>query len=279
MTPTELAALSDLSDLRAWLRDGNAYMEHPDGQDGTDTAVEALDWIVDDRRYLIARGVGDVRAFRDAIAEWDAARLEVARRTPYEVAGKDRPPLRRRLEKACAALVALLDERGGEEQTQASLEPSQHQGVNTVAQDCDVISASPATPGEPQEVPMSPEKELLSALGIVCREGSWYAPFYNADGSETIMPVREWVTARREAATRLSRAPTEAAVEKALRKLLWLSHGCAVTALYGDDGEMSCNACRIDFKRDSPETIDRLLHERGKRALAAARTEEAPDAD
>ena len=126
---------------------------------------------------------------------------------------------------------------------------------------------------------MSPEKELLSALGIVCREGSWYAPFYNADGSETIMPVREWVTARREAATRLSRAPTEAAVEKALRKLLWLSHGCAVTALYGDDGEMSCNACRIDFKRDSPETIDRLLHERGKRALAAARTEETPDAD
>lgn len=34
-----------------------------------------------------------------------------------------------------------------------------------------------------------------------------------------------------------------------LRKLLWLNHGCNITALYGDDGEMQCGACAVDFKR------------------------------
>lgn len=35
-----------LTALREWLRNGNAYLEHPDGQEGTDDAVDALDWIV-----------------------------------------------------------------------------------------------------------------------------------------------------------------------------------------------------------------------------------------
>lgn len=34
------------------------------------------------------------------------------------------------------------------------------------------------------------------------------------------------------------------------RRQLWLSHGCGVTSLYGDDGEMSCCKCGTDFKRD-----------------------------
>jgi hypothetical protein len=40
-----------------------------------------------------------------------------------------------------------------------------------------------------------------------------------------------------------------------LRQLLWLRHGCSITHLYGDDGEMQCSTCLIDFKRDSPEKI------------------------
>ena len=39
-----------------------------------------------------------------------------------------------------------------------------------------------------------------------------------------------------------------------LRKLLWIRHGC--DALYGDDGEMQCNRCMIDFKRDTAASID-----------------------
>lgn len=48
-----------------------------------------------------------------------------------------------------------------------------------------------------------------------------------------------------------------------LRKMLWLRHGCAISRLYGDDGEMQCNNFRahkpIDFKRDSPMEIKRKL--------------------
>lgn len=46
--------------------------------------------------------------------------------------------------------------------------------------------------------------------------------------------------------------------EKKLRKLLWLNHGCSL-GLYGDDGEMQCNKCLIDFKRDSVERIEKQL--------------------
>lgn len=44
-----------------------------------------------------------------------------------------------------------------------------------------------------------------------------------------------------------------------LRKLLFMSHPCL--GRYGDDGEMQCGACRIDFRRDDPELIERRLIE------------------
>ena len=46
------------------------------------------------------------------------------------------------------------------------------------------------------------------------------------------------------------------AENKLLRQLLWLRHGCSGSALYGDDGEMQCNKCVIDFRRDTPEQIE-----------------------
>ena len=54
--------------------------------------------------------------------------------------------------------------------------------------------------------------------------------------------------------------------ELTLRRMLWLSHGCH--GLYGDDGEMQCPECRLDFRRDPVETIDRRITERGMRRLA-----------
>lgn len=45
----------------------------------------------------------------------------------------------------------------------------------------------------------------------------------------------------------------------ALRKLLWLGHGCEIATLYGDDGEMQCSYCLIDFKRNSPQEIETRL--------------------
>lgn len=44
--------------------------------------------------------------------------------------------------------------------------------------------------------------------------------------------------------------------EMILRKLLWINHGCSFPALYGDDGEMQCHTCGVDFKRFTPEQIE-----------------------
>ena len=49
---------------------------------------------------------------------------------------------------------------------------------------------------------------------------------------------------------------------KILRELLWLKHGC-FSGLYGDDGEMQCNRCRIDFKRDSAQAIQKRFYNIG----------------
>lgn len=63
----------------------------------------------------------------------------------------------------------------------------------------------------------------------------------------------------------------------ALRRELWLMHGRArhpdnpLAALYGDDGEMSCNACMIDFKRWPVEQIRERIHTRAsERAQGSA---------
>ena len=50
--------------------------------------------------------------------------------------------------------------------------------------------------------------------------------------------------------------------EKLVRERLWINHGCPFHALYGDDGEMQCNAesCRLDFKREPlPSLILKLV--------------------
>jgi hypothetical protein len=71
----------------------------------------------------------------------------------------------------------------------------------------------------------------------------------------------------RELARQLRPLADDGSSDDALRRLLWLRHGCGVSALYGDDGEMQCARCGIDFRRDAVARIeDRFQH----RALAAA---------
>lgn len=38
-------------------------------------------------------------------------------------------------------------------------------------------------------------------------------------------------------------------VERLLRLEWWSNHGCPVGSRYGDDGELSCGGCGLDFKR------------------------------
>ena len=50
-----------------------------------------------------------------------------------------------------------------------------------------------------------------------------------------------------------------------LRMLLWLRHGC--TSLYGDDGEMQCGSCIIDFKRDTADSIEHKWYTENQKAI------------
>lgn len=67
-----------------------------------------------------------------------------------------------------------------------------------------------------------------------------------------------------EQATRLTTeretlAKESAEWEQRARKTLWLRHGCDVMALYGDDGEMQCNRCMADFKREEWSALEMRL--------------------
>jgi len=61
---------------------------------------------------------------------------------------------------------------------------------------------------------------------------------------------------------------TSGCKEMKLRELLWVNHGCPTHALYGDDGEMQCSICGIDFKRDSESTIREIIITRNLKKMA-----------
>ena len=58
--------------------------------------------------------------------------------------------------------------------------------------------------------------------------------------------------------------------ELILRRLLWFRHNCPLAALYGDDGEMQCNSCGIDFKRFTAQEIDEAFIRIGMQRLIEA---------
>lgn len=57
----------------------------------------------------------------------------------------------------------------------------------------------------------------------------------------------------------------------ALRMLLWLRHGCPSSVLYGDDGEMQCAKCLIDFKRATVPEIEAVFERLGMATLDEVR--------
>ena len=54
--------------------------------------------------------------------------------------------------------------------------------------------------------------------------------------------------------------------ERQFRRALWVNHGCPNSSLYGDDGELQCNAleCRMDFLRMPLADLCFSLMERGQ---------------
>ena len=58
-----------------------------------------------------------------------------------------------------------------------------------------------------------------------------------------------------------------------LRRMLWLRHGCPQPFLYGDDGEMQCHQCGIDFKRTPAKEIENVFYEQHLRKLKREKKE------
>lgn len=76
--------------------------------------------------------------------------------------------------------------------------------------------------------------------------------------------------ARYEAATGAQPAPDiDAKADARLRRILWTSHGHS-GALYGDDGEMGCPRCGLDYKRNRLTVLidawERAIEERAQPA-------------
>lgn len=62
-------------------------------------------------------------------------------------------------------------------------------------------------------------------------------------------------------------ASPRSGAEMLLRHEWWLNHGCPISALYGDDGEMQCGRCLVDFGREALDKLHKHVHERRLAAM------------
>ena len=59
--------------------------------------------------------------------------------------------------------------------------------------------------------------------------------------------------------------------ERTLRYMLWMAHGTLENHyLYGDDGELNCNSCGIDFKRHTVKSIHDALSDQNMQKVIEA---------
>ena len=103
-------------------------------------------------------------------------------------------------------------------------------------------------------------REQLTTHGHTCPECetyNWVPDPTSASGSD---PVCGTCLIKSESAARIAE----------WRHLLWINHGCPLAALYGDDGEMQCGNCLVDFKRWSPDRITSMWRTKRERAVHAA---------
>ena len=75
---------------------------------------------------------------------------------------------------------------------------------------------------------------------------------------------------------KFSKLPKE---EQTLRKLLWLNHNTDhFPILYGDDGEMQCSTCEIDFCRMTAQEIeDKIIYNSMKKYIDNSKPTEKDD--
>lgn len=87
-------------------------------------------------------------------------------------------------------------------------------------------------------------------------------------------PLRELVAEHDRVVSQLASLVNE--MDQA-REMIWATHSCtrdSSACLYGDDGELQCGVCRIDFKRESISEIRRKIEYRHLQQYAAPPTSE-----
>lgn len=106
----------------------------------------------------------------------------------------------------------------------------------------------------------------LSIEAVRALAAKWRAEATRLDAYKNHIRADAFANAADELESLLSHAggsaPPACDEEIGFRRLLWLRHGCNVYALYGDDGEMQCNFCGLDFKRDSASRIEDFFRTR-----------------
>lgn len=69
------------------------------------------------------------------------------------------------------------------------------------------------------------------------------------------------------------------ALREQMRQLLWTSHcgSTHISNLYGDDGEMQCARCGLDFKRQPLEELQKRCYEENMKRIHAAERALGPE--
>lgn len=93
---------------------------------------------------------------------------------------------------------------------------------------------------------------IIKEVIAVARNRSWPVPNMRDGDGSLYLSAERWAE--------LQDALEELLVaEQELRKEWWLHHGHDYHALYGDDGELACNACPADFKRQSLDELRKVV--------------------
>jgi hypothetical protein len=78
-------------------------------------------------------------------------------------------------------------------------------------------------------------------------------------------PPGDAVTRVPQPTTGVDPAPEPRAwTDRFIREVLWANHGCTLLSLYGDDGELQCGNCRMDFRREPLPFLIGTLMARGR---------------
>lgn len=99
---------------------------------------------------------------------------------------------------------------------------------------------------------------------------TWVDVYFKGSSRQALF--NDLVDSLRKELSKQQSKDTDAHDNAFLRMLLWAQHPCQ--GKYGDDGELQCNKCRIDFKRDSVIAIEKKITFKNLQAFSESKDTE-----